>query len=195
MAAGRRSRIRELSADPAVAARQAKDLCLRMLTDRARTRAELADVLTAEGVEPAIVTAVLDRLVELRLVDDAAYAEAFVRSRARAGVARQTMNRELRSKGIGEQDAAAALDDLGPEQEREAAVLLASVRARRMAGLPEQVVRRRLYGLLARRGYPNDLVVAVLDQVVGGLVLGEQAEDSDVDIGACPDQDDLRRSG
>ncbi len=168
MAARRRSRIRELSPDPEVAERQAKDLCLRMLTDRARTRHELADVLTEEGVPGDVITAVLDRLVELRLIDDAAYAEAFVRSRQRAGVAKRTVTRELRSKGVGEDEAEAALATIDPEQEREAAFQLAVRRAARTAGLPLEARRRRLYGLLARRGYPSDVVSAAVEHALFG---------------------------
>lgn len=169
-----RSRIRELSADPAVAFRQAKDLCLRMLTDRARTRAELADTLAAEGVEPDVVESVLDRLVELRLIDDEAYAEAFVRSRQRAGVGKRSVGRELRAKGIADEQAEAVLATIDPDEERATAVRLATRRAVASKGMPEQVRRRRLYGVLARRGYPSDLVLSVVDEV-----LGQEPEDDE----------------
>jgi regulatory protein len=183
MAGRRRSRIRDLSPDPAVAARQARDLCLRMLTDRARTRHELAEVLAAEGVDDEIAATVLARLTELRLIDDAAYAEAFVRSRQRAGVAKRTIARELRAKGVDDDQSEAALENIEPEQERETAVLLASRRAGRTSGLPQQVRRRRLHGLLIRRGYPADLVLGVIDQV-----LGEDADEvSGDDEGLEPD--------
>jgi len=162
-----RSRIRDLSPDPAVAARQARDLCLRMLTDRARTRHELEAALQAEGLAPEITDAVLDRLVELRLIDDAAYAEAFVRSRQRAGVAKRSVTRELRAKGVAEPEATAALDTIDADTERETAILLATRRAARTAGLAPDVRRRRLYGVLARRGYPSDLVRTVVAQVLG----------------------------
>jgi regulatory protein len=165
--ARQRSRIRELSPDPAVAARQAKDLCLRLLTDRARTRQELADVLASEGVPPEVSTEVLDRLEELRLVDDGAYAQAFVRSRQRAGMAKRTVTRELRAKGVGAVEAEAALEDIGPEDERATAVQLARRRAARTAGLETSVRRRRLVGVLARRGYPGDVVSSVVAEVLG----------------------------
>jgi regulatory protein len=177
----RRSRIRDLSPEPAVAARQARDLCLRMLTDRARTRHELEEVLREEGLEAEIIQSVLDRLVELRLIDDAAYAESFVRGRQRAGLAKRSVTRELRAKGIPEPEAEAALATIDPDQERETARLLATRRAARTVGLPVEARRRRLYGLLTRRGYSSDLVRSVVDQV-----LGEAADDA-------PDNEDLDR--
>jgi regulatory protein len=168
MPASRRRRIRELSPDPAVAARQARDLCLRLLTDRARTRHELEDVLLAEELPPDVVVSVLDRLEDLQLIDDAAYAEAFVRSRQRAGVAKRSVSRELRVKGIAEDEAEAALSTIDADQERETALLLATRRARRSAGLAPEVRRRRLYGFLARRGYPAEVVSSVVAEVFAG---------------------------
>ncbi|HSP39126.1 MAG TPA: RecX family transcriptional regulator [Frankiaceae bacterium] len=150
-----------------MAARQAHDLCLRMLTDRARTRHELNEVLRNEGLTGEIIDSVLNRLVALRLIDDAAYAESFVRSRQRAGVAKRSVTRELHAKGIAEPEAEAALATIDPKHERETARLLATRRAARTVGMPIEARRRRLYGLLARRGYPSDLVRSVVDQVLG----------------------------
>jgi regulatory protein len=180
MAGRRRSRIRELSPDPAVAARQARDLCLRLLTDRARTRHELAEALADEGVAPEIITSVLDRLVELKLIDDTAYAEAFVRSRQRAGVAKRTVARELRAKGVAQTEADVALETIEPDQERETALQLASRRAARMTELPYEARRRRLYGLLARRGYPSETVLGVVDQVLADDLEAEAQPLSDM---------------
>lgn len=180
-----RRRIKDLSSDPAVAARQAKDLCLRLLTDRARSRRELEDVLLAEDVPASVVVAVLDRLEELWLIDDAAYAESFVRSRQRAGVATRSVSRELRAKGIGEDDAEVALATIDPDQERETARQLAARRATRSRGLAPEVQRRRLYGWLARRGYPPEMVASVVHEVLGSdeyLADGSEPEhDGDLD--------------
>jgi regulatory protein len=179
----RRSRIRELSTDPGTAGRQAQELCLRLLTDRARTRHELAEILAQEEVPVPVAAAVRDRLEELRLLDDEAYAEAFVRSRQRSGVARRTMSRELLTKGIPQEAADAALEQIDVEQERATALAFATRRAGRTAGMPEAVQRRRLYGFLARRGYPSDLVASVVDQV-----LGEQAEEPTEPDGLSPEE-------
>jgi regulatory protein len=141
-----------------------------MLTDRARTRHELSEALLAEGVPEQVCSEVLDRLVELRLLDDAAYAEAFVRSRQRAGVAKATVTRELRAKGVGEDEAEVALAGIDNDQEREAAFRFAERRAVRTAGLALEVRRRRLYGMLARRGYPSDVVAAAVEHALGESV-------------------------
>jgi regulatory protein len=138
-----------------------------MLTDRARTRHQLAEVLAEEQVPPEVIEGVLDRLEELRLIDDAAYAEAFVRTRARAGVARRSVSRELRSKGIADEDAEPALAAVDPADERATAVRLARTRAARTVGLPELTRKRRLAGFLARKGYGSDVVSDVIREVLG----------------------------
>jgi regulatory protein len=180
----RRSRIRELSPDPSIARRQAQELCLRMLTDRARTRHQLAEVLTEEQVPADVIAVVLDRLEELRLIDDAAYAEAFVRSRARAGVARRSVSRELRSKGITDEDAEPALAAVDPAEERATAVRLARARAARTVGLPPLTRQRRLAGFLARKGYSGDVVSDVVREVLSAQDLDADnldAEDLDAE--------------
>src|SRR5574337_1234537 len=72
---------------------QARVLCLRLLTARARTRAELAGQLTKRGYPDDVSTRVLDRLTVARLVDDAECAE---RDRAerlvRARLRRETLS-------------------------------------------------------------------------------------------------------
>ena len=61
-------------------------MCLRLLTARARTRAELAGQLAKRGYPQEISERVLDRLTAVGLVDDTDYAEQWVRSRrARSG--------------------------------------------------------------------------------------------------------------
>ncbi|GAA3181901.1 hypothetical protein GCM10020255_076290 [Rhodococcus baikonurensis] len=60
---------------------QAKDACLRLLTDRARSRSELETKLSGRGFEPEIITKVLDRLQEIGLIDDADFANQWVHSR------------------------------------------------------------------------------------------------------------------
>src|SRR6516164_7249575 len=80
---------------------QARALCLRLLTARARTRSELAAQLTKRGYSDDVSTTVLDRLAGVGLVDDADFAEQWVRSRRRnAGKGKRALAAELRNKGV-----------------------------------------------------------------------------------------------
>ena len=65
-------------ADPEAVARL---ICLRMLTAAPRTRAQLASALRRRGVPEAAAEAVLGRFTEVKLIDDATFASAWVESR------------------------------------------------------------------------------------------------------------------
>src|SRR3954463_4910692 len=98
---------------------QARALCLRLLTARARTRAELAAQLTKRGYPEDVSARVLDRLTDVGLVDDEDFAEQWVRSRrVNAGKGRRALASELRTKGIDDEVIAAALEDIDSDAER-----------------------------------------------------------------------------
>lgn len=153
---------------------QAKDVCLRLLTTRARSRAELDEQLTKRGFTAAVRTRTLDRLAAARLVDDAAFAREWVRSRhLYSGKGRTAIAVELRNKGITAEHATAALADLTRDDEREKAAevvrrKLRSVDPEEIAG--DRAVRdrlaRRMVGMLARRGYPQGLAFDVVKDVL-----------------------------
>ena len=142
---------------------QAKALCLRLLTGRARSRAELAEQLTKRGYPDDVSVRVLDRLATAGLVDDADFAEQWVRSRhGFAGKGRKVIAAELRTKGIDEELIADALADVDPDAERDRAEQLVRVRLRRESIDDEQRVTRRLVAMLARRGYGQSMAYDVV---------------------------------
>ncbi|BAW08400.1 recombinase RecX [Nocardia seriolae] len=134
---------------------QAKDVCLRLLTDRARSRVELADRLAEKGFSAAVAGRVLDRLTEVGLIDDAAFAQQWVRSRhTYAGKGKKVLAEELRRKGIAPEHAEPALESVTAEDETARA---ADLVRRKLPSLPSDLDRdkatRRLVAMLARRGY------------------------------------------
>ncbi|MGE5694156.1 MAG: recombination regulator RecX [Candidatus Sericytochromatia bacterium] len=142
---------------------QARALCLRLLTARARTRAELAGQLTKRGYPHDVSTKVLDRLAEVGLIDDANFAQQWVHSRrANASKGNRALAAELRTKGLDDDVIAAALGG-GDTGEQDRAVMLVRKRLRRenLDGDQPKVVRR-LVGMLARRGYSESLCFDVV---------------------------------
>lgn len=134
---------------------QARALCLRLLTARARTRAELAGQLTKRGYPEDVSARVLDRLTEVGLVDDADFAEQWVNSRrANAGKGKRALAAELRTKGLVDDVIAAALSGIdAPSEYQRAAKLVQSKLRRENLDGDQAKVARRLAGMLARRGY------------------------------------------
>ncbi|MBI3216640.1 MAG: recombination regulator RecX [Mycobacterium sp.] len=156
----------ESPADPAKREEQARALCLRLLTVRARTRAELAEQLAKRGYPEDVSAAVLARLTDVGLVDDADFAEQWVRSRRlNAGKGKRALAAELRTKGVDGEVISAALAGIDATAERQCAedLVRAKLRRERLADGDEPKVMRRLVAMLARRGYSQGLAFDVVN--------------------------------
>lgn len=153
-----------MEADRAIEA--ARDRAARLLNQRLRSTAELRASLLLDGHPAPAVEAVIARLSELGLLDDARFAAAFVRDGVNLrSNGRFRLRRELRAAGVDESLIDQALDEHCPaEVERETVDELAAKRAARLRGLPTEVARRRLAGQLERRGFAAELVAAALDR-------------------------------
>ena len=144
---------------------QAHAVCLRLLTVRARSRAELAAQLTKRGYPGEVTEAVLDRLAAVGLIDDEDFAAQWVHSRqTHAGKGRRALAAELRTKGVGAEVIATALQGIDAGAERVRAEQLVERRLRREAlgDGDDPKVMRRLVGMLVRRGYHQSMAVAVV---------------------------------
>ncbi|AEB43564.1 regulatory protein RecX [Micromonospora maris AB-18-032] len=161
----------------------AREICLRQLAVRPRTRAELATVLARRGISEETADAVLDRYDEVGIIDDAAFARAWVSSRhAGRGLARRALANELRQRGVDGDTASAALDELDESTEAETARALVERKLRTARGEPDAVFRR-LVGMLARKGYPPGVAIrAVKDALAAqSAEAAEFAEQIDAD--------------
>jgi len=154
----------------------ARNLCLRALTGAPKTRQQLADMLANKGVPEHAAETVLDRFTEVGLIDDAAYARAWVSSRqAGRGLARRALSAELRAKGVDAEVAAEAVEAVDDDDEREAARRLVARKVDAMRRLDRATASRRLVGMLARKGYNGGLAAAVVREAL------DSAGDDDID--------------
>jgi regulatory protein len=145
----------------------ARQLGLRLLTGRPRTRTELADAMRRHGVPDNAVTAVLARFTDVGLIDDAAFARAWVESRHHSrGLARRALSAELKRRGVDGQDIEAAVGALDPADEMATAKRLVARALSASRGKPLPVRIRRLVGLLARRGYPAPVAYRVVREAI-----------------------------
>jgi regulatory protein len=154
----------EQARDPRAREEQARSLCLRLLTARARTRAELAGQLAKRGYPDDVSNRVLDRMADVGLIDDADFAEQWVRSRREnAGKGKRALAAELRTKGVDNDVITAALADIDARAERERAEQLVSDKLRRERLTDDDAkLARRLVGMLARRGYTQTMAFDVV---------------------------------
>jgi len=150
---------------------QARDLCLRLLTVRARTRAELEDQLAKRGYPDDVSNRVLDRLTDVGLVDDVDFAEQWVQSRrVNAGKGKRALAAELRTKGVDNDVITAALEGIDADAERQRAEQLVRDKLRRekLVDDDDAKVVRRLVGMLARRGYSQSMAFDVVKTELAG---------------------------
>jgi regulatory protein len=143
---------------------QARALCLRLLTARSRTRAELSGQLSKRGYPDDVRERVLDRLAAVGLVDDADFAEQWVESRrAKAGKSKRALAAELHTKGVDNEVITAVLGRIDAGAERDRAEQLVRAKLRREALSDDDArVSRRLVAMLARRGYGQNLACEVV---------------------------------
>ncbi|MET4095635.1 regulatory protein [Arthrobacter sp. UYCu712] len=167
----------DLEADPAAVART---IVLRQLTSSPKSRLQLARKLAERNVPDDVAEAVLDRFEEVRLVDDAEFADMWVRSRSQSRkLAKGALRRELADKGIDGDTAAVALEQLSDEAEEAAARELVERKLRGATGLEDRETRdkttRRLASMLARKGYQPSQAFRFVGEVVADAAAREDA--------------------
>ncbi|MGW0334481.1 recombination regulator RecX [Streptomyces sp. NPDC003011] len=152
---------------PADPVERARAICLRLLTGTPRTRKQLADALRKREIPDDAAEEVLSRFEEVGLINDSAFAEAWVESRHHGrGLARRALVQELRTKGVDATLIDAAMTQLDSEQEEATARELVARKLRSTRGLDRDKRLRRLAGMLARKGYPEGMALRVVRQAL-----------------------------
>lgn len=131
----------------------------------------LRDKLKGLGHEHVVIDAVLERLAELDLLDDAAFGRALIRDvMGRKPAGPMLLKQKLFQKGIrgslADRLVSEATADV--DEQQDAAIAFALKKAASMAHLDKIVRDRRLYGQLARRGFASDTIRAAMDTVKRG---------------------------
>lgn len=161
---GRRSRDADEPQDPV---EQARAICLRLLTGTPRTRKQLADALRKREVPEEAAEEVLSRFEEVGLIDDGAFAEAWVESRHHnRGLGRRALVQELRTKGVDSGLIDEAVGQLDADREEATARELVDRKLRATRGLERDKRLRRLAGMLARKGYGQGMALRVVRQAL-----------------------------
>lgn len=146
---------------------RAKTIVYNQLAYSAKTRGQLRKKLQSEGFEAELIEPLLDKFEAAKLIDDAEYAETFVRQKSRTKkLSRAALRRELAERGVRGEEAENALAQRTDEQEREDAAELVRKKLRPGMDLSDRAekdrVTRRLLGMLARRGYSSSVSMSVI---------------------------------
>jgi regulatory protein len=129
---------------------KAYNRALNLLSYRPRSVAEVQRNLQRKKVAFETIEAVVARLTQSRMLDDAAFARFWVENRTafspRSG---RLMSYELRQKGVAGGDIEVAL----PSEDGDSAKEAAMRRARSLASLDHETFRKKLLPYLQRRGF------------------------------------------
>lgn len=131
-----------------------------LLAARPRTEFEIRTRLSAAGFDDEVVDRTVTRLVELKLIDDVAFAQQWVEERARRrNRSPEILIAELQAKGIDRAAAETAVTAAGIEEEGQARLVAAR--------LIDKVIRKplgeqgaALVGMLMRRGFSEEAAQA-----------------------------------
>lgn len=155
---------------------EARAVVLRKLTGSAKSRHQLAEALRAKDVEESVIGHVLDRMTEVGLIDDAAFARTWVATRHEfKGLGRTALRHELLDRGVSEPDIEQALEQIDPEDEDAAARELVEKKLRGVVvpagnGPEERRERekhmRRLVAMLGRRGHAPSTAFRTVQDVL-----------------------------
>ena len=140
--------------------RKAYEAALLLLSYRPRSESELRTRLLRRGLGAEAIAAALERVRQAGLLDDAAFARAWVEDRGSArGRGRRTLAAELRAKGV---DPEAAEPALAGVDDAERALEAARQRSARLGDLPWRDFQLKLGGFLSRRGFGYETIGPVL---------------------------------
>lgn len=160
----------------------ARKILLDQLTGQARTRHELAAKLRTKGVPEDLSARLLDRFEEVGLINDEAFARLWIDSRQPGkGLGRRALAQELRRKGVDDEVARTALEEIQPDDEEDAARALVRKKARSLQRVDRATATRRLVGMLARKGHAPGVAWRVVREELGELeVADESGPDADL---------------
>jgi regulatory protein len=148
--------------------KQSRERALRLVGYRERSTDELRRRLLDDGYPQAVVEPLVERFVELGLVDDDRYSRMYVRSRLRSGYGVRRIAHELDKKGVPAHVVAAALDEIATDDP----VMMArmALGGRVATDLRE---RQRLIQRLVVKGYDLRTAIAAVEAGISPESLDE----------------------
>jgi regulatory protein len=174
-----RRRERENNQGPDDPESRARQICLRQLALAPKTRSQLHEALRKRDIPDDVADSVLSRFADVGLIDDAAFAKAWVESRHYSkGLAGRALKAELRQRGVAADEIADAVATLSPDAEVETARRLVERKLASTRGQPTETRTRRLAGMLARKGYPAGLAFRVIREALEAEAETRNADDA-----------------
>jgi len=141
----------------------AQTIALIALAPRAKSRGELFAHLKKRGVAEDVANAVLFRLQEQGLINDEEFARSWSESRQRTKkLSKRFIVNELKAKGVDNEVIEIVSSEIDETREYALALELAQRKYRPISHLDKDLIRRRVQGALARRGFDSGVINSVM---------------------------------
>jgi regulatory protein len=152
---------------------------LKFLNFRQRSQAEIRQNLKERDTPEEIIDAVMERLVELGLVDDARFAQDWIDNRSEFRPrSRRALMFELKQRGVNMQTIEQSLETLDEER---LAIQAARKHARKLQGMDWPSFRQKMYGFLTRRGFNYEISAPVVAQIWAEQMIEQISDEEEVD--------------
>lgn len=163
LAEARVKRSLELTGSPA----EIKTAAIRLLSYRARSRKELAEKLQLKGFDSRQIEEVIKLLETAGLINDRALAADLLRYAAeRKSLGAKGIRMFLAGRGIDRELIDKTMAGHSPESEENAALGFAEKKLRTLKKYPPDVVKRKLCGMLQRRGFSSGVIHKTISSVL-----------------------------
>lgn len=145
----------------------AYQLAVRFLSHQLRSEKEVRTKLTDEEIEPEVMEKAIVKLKEVKLIDDAMYGQAYTRTAMNINKkGPNVIARELKNKGLDEEDIDQSLNEYDRDTEVENAYAIAEKyfqKQLRKASHRNASQKTRQY--LVQKGYDSDLIQELMQQL------------------------------
>ncbi|WP_043930920.1 recombination regulator RecX [Bacillus sp. EB01] len=157
--------------------RKAYNNAINYLAHKMRTEKEIYSYLKEKKLEDAAISEVIIRLKEQGYLNDAEYADAYVRTQiSTTNKGTYVVKMELKERGVDEALIADAMEQFTQEQQFEKAKLLAEKYARKYSSESERVLKQKLDAMLRRKGYQTDAIQFALSEADFGREEDDELE-------------------
>jgi len=146
--------------------RRARNIALHRLTGGARTEKQLSDALNTKNIPPTIIETTIIWLREYDYVNDERYAKERAEAKNRNGMGRRAIEQDLLRKGVPQTLISETLTLISEKDEYATARAFALKWLHSCRNLEKDAAYRRIAGMLARRGFPPNIVYEITNETL-----------------------------
>jgi regulatory protein len=145
----------------------AKTHAIKLLSYRSRSKKEMLEKLQKKGFDGVEIENTIQFLEKTGLINDnVLVSDLFKLSVERKSLGKRGIRRFLIKRGIDKELIDNTLSSHTTESEEKAALEFAERKLKTLKSHPDNVIKRRLWGMLQRRGFSGDVITKVFDSIL-----------------------------